>query len=287
VSNWVLQPFLNDEERNEVLNLIDRRETQLGREPIDEQRKRIIIHQRRADHWLLKDDVGRVLEYAQVNEHNGPEGESVGISIDEHLLPKVCDHYGAVNWWIRDVTFPHRFQVVRSLLLMCTDLPGSEVSLPEGYTIETFSKSKSGEWIAHNNRAFQHHPEQGSWNEDDLDVRCNEPWFDPSGFLLIRYNNRIAASCWTKIHELSRQRRGEIYVISVDPQFQGHGLGRAVLSLGMQSLWRRGVNECMLFVDESNTAARHLYANANFELERTDQLVLLSANVQPNDQRRK
>jgi len=43
----------------------------------------------------------------------------------------------------------------------------------------------------------------------------------PFGILALEIDGRLAASCWTKVHELHPDRFGEIYIISVHPDFQG------------------------------------------------------------------
>ena len=150
--------------------------------------------------------------------------------------------------------------------------------VPAGATLRNFEPGRDdAAWLAQNNAAFADHPEQGAWREGDLDERTREPWFDPSGFLLLEIDGRLAASCWTKVHELHPDRFGEIYVISVHPDFQGRSLGRVMVTQGLEALRRKGVSEAILFVDRSNVGARRLYTSLGFELVREDQLVHFDA----------
>lgn len=117
-----------------------------------------------------------------------------------------------------------------------------------------------------NNRAFAWHPDQSNWTEEQLRSRMTEPWFDPDGFLLHERDGRLAGFCWTKIHPPTEQdpELGEIFVIAVDPDLHGLGLGRSLTIAGLDHLAHRDVHVGMLHVEHDNTAARALYADLGF-----------------------
>ena len=133
-------------------------------------------------------------------------------------------------------------------------------------------------WLEVNNRAFRGHPEQGSWDLAILRDRERQPWFDPDGFLLHERDGRLAGFCWTKIHEPEDDlmdesvghQLGEIYVIAVDPDFRGLGLGRQLVLAGLEWLSGRGVSTGMLYVDHDNEVARKLYLSLGFADDHTD-----------------
>jgi mycothiol synthase len=123
-------------------------------------------------------------------------------------------------------------------------------------------------WLEVNNRAFLEHPEQGAWDLATLAQREQESWFDAKGFLLYEEGGRLAASCWTKVHD--DPPLGEIYVISVDPDFQGRGLGRELVLAGLEHIAAEGLQTGMLYVDSANAAAVGLYRKLGFEIDHID-----------------
>jgi mycothiol synthase len=80
----------------------------------------------------------------------------------------------------------------------------------------------------------------------------------------------LAGFCWTKVHAEHDPPLGEIYVIAVDPDFGGRGLGRALTLRGLDHLARAGLHVGMLYVDASNEPATKLYAHLGFTLNHVD-----------------
>ncbi|MFD0902558.1 mycothiol synthase [Actinomadura sediminis] len=132
----------------------------------------------------------------------------------------------------------------------------------EGVALRTFRPGADEvAWLRVNKRAFADHPEQGTWTMEDVRDREAEEWFDPAGFLLAERDGRLVGFHWTKVHSGGL---GEVYVVGVDPDAQGLGLGRALTLAGLHHLRDRGVDQLMLYVDESNTAAVRLYDSLGF-----------------------
>ena len=161
----------------------------------------------------------------------------------------------------------------------------------DGISVRTFRIGQDEDaWVALNHRAFARHPEQGAWTTDDLSMREREPWFDPDGFFLAERDGQLVGFHWTKIHGGNdkpaeagchgHEPIGEVYVVGVDPDERGTGLGRALTITGLRYLRSRGLAQVMLYVDETNTAAIRLYESLGFTHWDTDVMFSSPAMVE-------
>jgi mycothiol synthase len=177
-------------------------------------------------------------------------------------------------------------EVFRELWVLERPLTGPGAELPPipavpGVRLAAFRPGVDDEaWLAVNARAFAHHPEQGAMTLDDLRQRMAEPWFDPAGFFLAWRGDRLAGFHWTKVHGSDtadgpdathhHEPLGEVYVVGVDPDEQGSGLGKALTLAGLHHLRDRGLGEVILYVDADNTAAVQVYTKLGFTRRSAD-----------------
>jgi mycothiol synthase len=181
--------------------------------------------------------------------------------------------------------------------------PLPEPVLPDGVTVRTFRPGLDEQaWTELNNRAFIDHPDQGGWGLHEVHLREKEPWFDPAGFFLaervVAGRPALVGFHWTKVHgghgaDVPHEHLdgeagphadsdhpehhhhdhppiGEVYIVGIDPTEQGRGLGSALTLIGLRSLRDRGLDEVLLYVDESNAAAVRTYERLGFTRHAVD-----------------
>jgi len=163
-----------------------------------------------------------------------------------------------------------------SNLLMSKTL-GEIQPVTSKYSIRTFIPSLDNQaFLDLNNKVFADYPDQGGWSEDDLKVRVNESWFDDKGFFVAEDKGELIGFCWTKIHgahthshnggddDHGHEALGEIYVLAVNPDYKGQGIGRDLTITGLNYLKYQGLNNVMLYVGVENKPALNLYKSLGF-----------------------
>lgn len=212
-----------------------------------------------------------------VHPHHRYEMHLVGPEILEAAFREVAVNGGGhLHWWVFEPTIGHEDVARRVGLHPGRILHQMRRSLPlpgttEPLHVRPFQPGRDeSAWLDVNNRAFAHHPEQGGWDLETLESRMAQTWFDPHGFVIHEVDGRMAGFCWTKVDPDIDPNLGEIYVIAVDPDFHGRGLGTALVIAGLENLASRGITEAMLFVDAENQPAVEMYERLGFRVSRTD-----------------
>ena len=208
---------------------------------------------------------------AHIVVHDGRAANEIESILDEALAR--VGRSARAQLWIRDVAGDddaaarrHGFEPYRDLWQLRCPRPTE----PSGLETRAFTPADVDEFVTVNNRAFHWHPEQGGLTADDVSDRMAEPWFDPDGFRLHHRDGRLAGFCWTKIHADHDPPLGEIYVIAVDPDFSGQGLGQPMTVAGLEWLAGRGLAVGMLYVESDNHPAIVVYRRIGFEHHHTD-----------------
>lgn len=217
-------------------------------------------------------DGSMAIEIAVSPDHRDAEltvaGTLLGAALQ--IVAESVDSGHIVRYWTHHATpdddrlaREHGLHVERELIQMRRPLPVEGERAP--ITVRGFIPGLDEvPWLEVNNRAFSAHPEQGGWDLETLLQREHEPWFDAEAFRIHEEDDRLVASCWTKVHTDTTPPLGEIYVISVDPDFQGRGLGKAMTLAGLDWLARVGIRTGMLYVDGDNHSAVSLYRSMGF-----------------------
>ena len=120
-------------------------------------------------------------------------------------------------------------------------------------------------WLEVNNRAFAGHPDRAAGRRDTLAAAGAEPWFDPAGFLLHERDGRAGRLLLDQGPRTTHDPPlGEIYVIAVDPDFQGTRARPRADARRARPPRRARARRGMLYVDADQQPAVRLYRALGF-----------------------
>ena len=282
------RPLPSADEQQRIRELIGVATEFDGVAPVGEQVLRE-LGESRTDHVLAFDDAEIVgylnltPEMAELVVHPGARRRGTATA----LIRAALDRSGGRNqFWAHGTLEAARATAaalelapVRELMQMrrsLHDLPPASVS--EGVRIRGYAgAADDAELLRVNKAAFSWHPEQGRWTQSDIDERRREPWFDPAGLFLAfdEATDRLLGFHWTKVHtDEGGRRTGEVYVVGIDPDAQGRGLGRTLTLVGLEHLAGRLADAedptVLLYVESDNTAALRTYGRLGFTVYSVD-----------------
>ncbi|ATE57661.1 mycothiol synthase [Actinosynnema pretiosum] len=225
---------------------------------------------------LLGDSDGNLV--AELAVRPGSRRAGVGSELAGAVLGAAADRGGPVRFWAHGdregasgLAARLGARRVRELWVMRRALAGlPEVPpLPEGVALRSFEPGRDEDAVVRvNARAFSWHPEQGAMTADDVRLKEAEDWFDADGFLLaVDGADRLLGFHWTKRHDESM---GEVYVVGVDPDAQGGGLGKALTLAGLVHLKSTGLRDVHLYVESDNSPAVRVYTRLGFSRWKAD-----------------
>jgi len=159
----------------------------------------------------------------------------------------------------------------RELLMMATELPDAEVGTtprtPADLQIRPYGPADETAVLRINARAFAHHPEQGAMDAAEFAARRAQQWYRDEDLLVATRADLAVGFHWTKRHDAET---GEVYVLAVDPDAQGGGIGTALLLAGLAHLRAAGIRRVILYVAGDQPVAVHLYRSHGFEVTHRD-----------------
>ena len=285
---------LSKSQQESVLSLIKAAHDFDGTPAISEH---VLLHLRhggdKSDSHLVIEENQKVIAYAHLDTtdlvagpsveavvHPQHRGKGLGALILKEAI-KICGNKTRI-WSHGDlpaakvIAASLKLERLWSNLLMSKSL-GEIQSVTSKYPIRTFIPSLDNQaFLDLNNKVFADYPDQGGWSEDDLKVRVNESWFDDKGFFVAEDAGELIGFCWTKIHgahthshssegdDHGHEALGEIYVLAVNPDYKGQGVGRDLTITGLNYLKYQGLNNVMLYVGVENKPAFKLYKSLGF-----------------------
>ncbi|MET0700893.1 MAG: mycothiol synthase [Mycobacterium sp.] len=260
-----------------------------GVAPVGEQVLRE-LGQQRTDHLIATDSAGELVGYLNLTPEMAElvvpphaRRHGVGSALIGAALQRTD---GKSHFWAHGTLTAAKqtaaalaLTPVRELMQMrrsLRDFPVPEI--PDDLVIRTYAGPEDdAELLRVNNAAFVWHPEQGGWTDAEIAERRGEGWFDPKGLFLAfgaDSDSRLLGFHWTKVHA-DEPGLGEVYVVGVDPDAQGRGLGRLLTQVGVAWLAQVLADSAddpavMLYVESDNTAAVRTYERLGFAVHSVD-----------------
>jgi len=119
------------------------------------------------------------------------------------------------------------------------------------------------------NRAFAGIAGYNPNTVEEITYRINRSKCSPEDVLLAYKGDKVIGYCWTGVAcegGATSKRKGQIFMLGVDPDYRGKGVGRKVLLAGLAHLKSKGLQVAELGTERENKIARALYKSIGFKV---------------------
>jgi len=145
----------------------------------------------------------------------------------------------------------------------------SDASVPTGFTIRPLAgPSEVAAYVALHRAVFESESMTEAWRHQTLQQPAYVPTLD---LVAVAPDGRLAALCvcWFDAHGPTGRPCGQIEPLGVHADFRGHGLGRAILTEGLQRLRQHGAQDAVVETDNYRNDAFALYEAAGLQVTRS------------------
>ena len=120
------------------------------------------------------------------------------------------------------------------------------------------------------NRAFA-----GTWGYnpntvEEITYKTNLSNCSPEDVVLACDGDKVVGYCWTQVAckgGVPSERKGQIFMLGLDPDYRGKGIGKKILLAGLAHLKSRSLQVAELTVDSENKVACALYKSIGFKVQ--------------------
>lgn len=165
------------------------------------------------------------------------------------------------------------FKYVRRFLQMrldMTELRSQETAQPALHC-RHLERSEEKQLTEIQNRSFTGNWEYNPNTVEEIIYRINSSRCSPEDVVLACDGDKAIGYCWTGItgesETAASERKGQVFMLGVDPDYRGRGIGKVVLQAGLSHLKHKGLQVAQLTVDSSNKVAYALYRSIGFKVQ--------------------
>ena len=162
------------------------------------------------------------------------------------------------------------FRLIRRFLELRLDIPKVRWQDIDQATLRcrSLQRGEEDKLTQIQNRSFA-----GTWGYnpntvEEIIYRTNLSNCSPEDIVLAYEGDKPIGYCWTRLtyEAATGERKGQIFMLGVDPDYRGKGVGKGILLAGLSYLKSKGLQIAELTVDSRNKAACSLYWSVGFEV---------------------